>query len=347
MPGKEIQTWHISTGTFLKFFAIILGLILIYAIRDLVFSFFFAIIIASAMEPALERLKQWRIPRIVGVIMIYLVIAFLIFFIIYFIFPVLFEEFNGFARLYPVIQDQIISGIEKFEITPFSTLFSENVEKLLELPANFFLNASEGFLDFASYVFGSLFSFFLIVVFSFYLAIQEKGIESFLKLITPLSYESYVLDLWQRSQKKLGRWFRSQILLGVLVGVLIFIGLTILRVRNALFLAIIAGVFELIPVAGPILAAIPAVLIAFLNSPLLGLAVVILYIVVQQFESNIVVPVVMRQAVGLSPLIVVLAILIGAKIGGFFGILLAVPITTVLAELLSDWDKKKRELIPL
>ena len=117
-------------------------------------------------------------------------------------------------------------------------------------------------------------------------------------------------------------------------------------VRHALTFAILAGIFELIPVAGPIFAAVPAVAVAFLSSPLLGLIVVGLYILVQQFESNVIVPVVMQKAVGLSPLIVVLALLVGARVGGFFGLLLAVPITAIVAEVVNDWDKKKRELIP-
>ena len=172
------------------------------------------------------------------------------------------------------------------------------------------------------------------------------GIDDFLRLVSPLRYEEYVIDLWQRSQKKLGRWLRTQMLLGAIVGVLIFFSLTFLGMENALLFAALAGFLEIIPVAGPILAAIPAVLIAFLQDPMYALWIVLLYIGVQQIESNVIVPVVMRKAVGLSPLVVLIALAVGAKLGGVIGIILAVPVTVIIAELISDWDKKKRELIP-
>ena len=135
-------------------------------------------------------------------------------------------------------------------------------------------------------------------------------------------------------------------LLGAIVGVLIFFSLTFIGMENALLFAVLAGFLEIIPVAGPILAAIPAVLIAFLQEPTYALLVIGLYIAVQQIESNVIVPVVMRQAVGLSPLVVLIALAVGAQLGGIIGIILAVPVTVIIAELISDWDKKKRELIP-
>ena len=154
------------------------------------------------------------------------------------------------------------------------------------------------------------------------------------------------MDLWERSQKKLGKWLRTQMLLGAIVGLLIFFGLTILGIPHAFFFALIAAIFEIIPVVGPILAAVPAVAAAFLVSPVSSISVVALYVIVQQTESHIIVPVVMRRTIGLSPLVVVLALLAGAKLGGIFGILLAVPLTAISAELLNDWDKKKRAFLP-
>ena len=134
-------------------------------------------------------------------------------------------------------------------------------------------------------------------------------------------------------------WLRLALMLALIFRLSTF------GVHSVVFAAV-AAVFEIIPVAGPILAAVPAVSTAFLMSPLLGISTVILYIAIQQMESHIIVPVVMQKAVGLSPLIVVLALLVGGKLGGIFGILLAVPIAAVLVEFLNDWDKKKRALLP-
>ena len=319
---------------------------MVYIIRDILASLIFAVIVASAMEPAVGWLKERRIPRILAVILIYLSAGLILFFVFYLVFPLIFDEFRTVTANYPVLEERFLSGIERFGALPFLSFFQESIEGLTRFPSEYFEKFGGGVFDIASAAFGGVFSFVLIVIFSFYLAAQEKGIESFLRLITPLEYEPYIVDLWERSQRKLGRWLRAQMLLGAIVGVLIFFGLTFLGVEHALFFAVLAAVFEIIPVVGPILAAVPAVAVALLSSPLLGLFVVLLYFVVQQVESQVIVPVVMRKTVGLSPLIVVLALLVGVKIGGIFGILLAVPVTAILAEFLNDWDKKKRALMP-
>lgn len=346
MFNKDTQHLHISTWTIIRFFLILLGIWLLYVVHDIVISLIFAVIVASAVEPAIEWLKERRIPRILSVIFIYLAFAALIFLAIYLIFPLIADELRTIAASYPMIRERIESGIEGVGTLPFTSFLPVDLGSLLEVPSRYFERLGNGVVNFASEVFGGVFSFFLIIIFSFYLATQEKGIESFLRLVTPVDYEPYVLDLWGRSQKKLGRWLRAQMLLGALVGILIFFGLTFLNVPNALLFAFLSAVFEIIPIVGPILAAVPAVGVAFIIQPFLGIATVILYVIVQQLESHVIVPVVMKKTIGLSPLIVVLALLVGAKIGGIFGILLSVPITAILAEFLNDWDKKKRALMP-
>lgn len=346
MPAKDIQHFHISTGTIIRFFLILLGLIATYLVRDILFSLIFAVIVASAVEPGIEWLKERRIPRILGVTLMYLAGAVGLFLMVYLVLPLFVEEIRNFSSAYPLIEAQIRAGIQQAGTFPLFSFFAVDVGGLFQIPAQYLEGLGEGIMGAVSSAFGGIFSFMLIIVFSFYLAAQECGIESFLRLVTPLRHEPYALDLWERSQRKLGRWLRSQMVLGAIVGVLIFFGLTILGVEHALFFALLAGIFEIIPVVGPILAAVPAVAAAFLTNPALGLFTTLLYVFVQQIESHVIVPVVMRKSVGLSPLIVVMALLIGAKIGGIFGILLAVPMTAILAELLNDWDKKKRALIP-
>ncbi|MBI2056597.1 MAG: AI-2E family transporter [Candidatus Sungbacteria bacterium] len=346
MPSKDVQVLQVSTWSIIRFFAVLLGLAALYAIRDILAALFFAVIVASAIEPGIEWLKARRVPRILSVILLYIAIAAGLFFAVYLVFPIVADEFRKFYTALPELQGKIVSEINRLGVFSYISLFGGGTApNILEIPAKY-IGQLGGVFDFVSSVFGGITTFLLTIVFSFYLAAQEKGIENFLRLVAPLQYEPYILDLWKRSQRKLGIWLRTQMLLGALVGILIFFGLTLLGVKQAFFLAIIAALFEIIPVVGPILAAIPAVSIAFLVSPSLGLMVTVLYLVVQQIESHIIVPVVMRRAVDLSPLIVVIALLVGAKLGGIFGILLAVPLTAILAELLNDWDKKKRLLMP-
>lgn len=330
----------------IRFFLIIITLVAVYLVRDTLVALLFAVIFASAIEPVIAWLKAYRIPRILSVVLIYLGIFLSFFLFVYLIIPLLLEEIRTLSTEYPLLREQIRQSVQDAGSLPFFPDIRLDPEALFILPAQYAERLGGGIISFASIVFGGIFSFVLIVVFSFYLAAQERGIEAFLRLVTPLKHEAYAIDLWERSQRKLGRWFRSQLLLGAIVGILLFFGLTLLGVPNAFFFALLAAMFEIIPVVGPILAAVPAVIIALLVSPLLGLLTAFLYIAVQQMESHVIVPVIMRRAVGLSPLIVVLALVIGGTLGGIFGILLAVPVTVIGAELLEDWDKKKRALMP-
>jgi predicted PurR-regulated permease PerM len=163
-----------------------------------------------------------------------------------------------------------------------------------------------------------------------------------LQVVTPLRHQKYVLSLWKRSQIKIGLWMQGQLLLGLIVGVLTYLGLVILGVPYALFLAPLIALFELIPVFGPILAAIPAVIVAFGTGGVsLGFLTVGLYLIVQQFESHLIYPLVVRKVVGVPPLLVIIGLIVGAKVAGFLGIILSVPIAGALKEYIDDVNKAK------
>src|SRR6185437_11991013 len=154
--------------------------------------------------------------------------------------------------------------------------------------------------------------------------------------------QPYVLNLWKRSQFKIGRWMQGQLVLALIVGIMLFLGLTILGIPYALLLSVIAGVFELIPVFGQILAAIPAVAIAYVDvGPTAALLVVGLYLVVQQFEAHLIYPIVVKKVVGIPPLLVILSLLVGFRLVGFLGVLLSVPIAGAIQEFVSDIDRAK------
>lgn len=200
-----------------------------------------------------------------------------------------------------------------------------------------FSHFSSGFVNTISAIFGGVLSFVLIIVLSFYLVVQEDGVANFLKVITPLKNEKYVISLWKRSQQKIGYWMQGQILLGVIVGVLLFLGLTILGVKNAILLSVFAAFFEIIPLFGPVIAAIPAVLLSFADGGLTaGFLVIGLYLIIQQFESHLIYPLVVKKIVGVSPILVILALVIGYKLAGFLGVLLSVPVAAAITEYFRD-----------
>lgn len=188
-------------------------------------------------------------------------------------------------------------------------------------------------------IFGGFFSLLLIIVFSFYFAVVETGVDDFLRIVTPKSHQEYVLDLWRRSQRKIGLWMQGQLILAVLIAVLVYLSLTILQVPHALMLAVIAGVFEIIPVFGPILAAVPGVVVAFVSGgPIFGLLIAGVYMLIQQFENHLIYPQVVTRVVGVPPLLVILALIVGAELAGLLGVILSVPVAAALQEFVSDLE---------
>jgi predicted PurR-regulated permease PerM len=188
---------------------------------------------------------------------------------------------------------------------------------------------------------GGIFEFVVILSIAFYMSVQEKGIKKFFASLMPEEHREYISGLVERIQFKMGRWLQGQLLLMFLVFALDYLGLLLIGAPYALILALVSGLLEIVPYIGPVISAIIATTISFLHGPLTGLLVLGLFVLVQQLEGYVLTPLVMKKAVGLNPVVVILALLIGAKLGGVLGIIVAVPIATVLGEVVSDLTKKE------
>ena len=133
-------------------------------------------------------------------------------------------------------------------------------------------------------------------------------------------------------------------MLAVIIAILVYLGLLLLGVPNPLLLAVLAGVFEIIPLFGPILAAIPGIAFAFVDGSLsLALVVTGMYVIIQQFESQLIYPLVVKKVVGVPPIISIIALVIGAQLAGFLGLILSVPIAAILMEFFNDLQKNRIE----
>ena len=339
MNMPNITKIEISTGTFIRALLVVLGLVFLYLIRDVVAVVLLSVVIASAIEPAAQWFMRYRLPRILSVLLVYIISFAILAAAFSLVIPPLFSEISQVSSksLFQTASGALFEFVPELPISISQTLTS-----LLDNAGVYLEQLAGGFFQATSLVFGGALSFILVVVISFYLSVQERGIENFLRIVTPIEYERYILDLWSRARKKIGGWMQAQILLGLLIGVMVYIGLTVLQIKFALSLAVVAAIFELIPVFGPVLAAIPAVLVAFLQKPILGLVIIIFYFVVQQFENHLIVPVVFKKAVGVPPILVVIALIVGGKLGGFLGLLLAVPLAAVLVEFLNDVVERKQ-----
>ena len=332
----------ITAGTVIKTILILIAVWTIFYLRSTVLNILTAIVIASAIEPAVAGLIKRKIPRIISVILVYFLIFTIFFVVFYFFLPSLLEDFATFVSNLPTYLDtfsrsgafdqyaQILGVPGPSSLS--STEIMQSVRDSLSITSTF----SNAFTAIST-IFGGVFSFILIIVFSFYFAVLETGVEDFLRIIVPKRQQGYALGLWKRSQRKIGQWMQGQIILAVFMGVMIFLLLMIFRVPHAMVLAVIAGLFEIIPVFGPTLSAIPAVGVAFASGGVwLGGVTIGIYVVAQQFENHLIYPQVVTRIVGVPPLLVILALIIGGELAGFLGVILAVPIAATVQELAKD-----------
>ncbi len=309
-----------------------------------------AIVLASAIEPLIKWFMKYKIPRVLAVMLIYL-IAFALGLGIFILFvPVILDEVFAFVVMLPNYIQMLeawnpISNSGFLSPTAIEGLSSGfSVADVVTGIRDTMISTFSSFWQTINNVFGGVLSFILILVFSFYFAVQEYGIINFLKIITPLKHEEYILDLWRRSKLKIGLWMQGQLLLMLLIGIFVYLGLMILGIKYALLLAIIAAFTELIPLFGPILAAVPAVIIAFADGGATsGLIVVGFYTIINQFESHLIYPLVVKKVVGVPPLMVILALLVGVKMAGILGIIIAVPLVSVFMEFIHDIEKGKKK----
>ncbi|KKQ78060.1 MAG: hypothetical protein UT00_C0002G0058 [Parcubacteria group bacterium GW2011_GWA1_38_7] len=320
-----------------------------YYLRDIVLVVLLAVIIASAVEPGTQWFLRLGIPRIISVLFIYSVAVMSLVLMFYFLFLPLLNQSATLLSTLPGYLGELqvwnpLSNTEFFSsnsaVEGFSKTFS--LSQIVEQINTTVSSLSNGFFSTASTVFGGILSFLLVVVLSFYLSVESDGVSNFLRIVTPAKNEKYVLGLWKRSQHKIGLWMQGQVVLAIIIAMLVFLGLTLMRIDNALLLAVLAGMFEIIPIFGPILAAIPAVTLALVSNGMTSaLLVVGLYIIIQQFENQLIYPLVVRKIVGVPPLVSILALIVGYKLAGFVGLLISVPLATMLIEFLNDVEKNK------
>ena len=340
---------NITGGSFIRAVLVVILILFLFYVRDIVLVVLAAVVIASAVEPAAKWLKKYHIYRLPSIILIYLGIgAFLASFLIFFL-PMVIQQTIGFLNGLPntISLSDIWSPLRDTGILsgsvahlPDQTFSVSSIITALQVAVS---GTGSGAFHIANAIFGGALSFFLIAILSFYLAVQEEGIPDFLRIVTPVQSHDYIIDLWKRSQIKIGQWMQGQILLGLMMGVLVYIGLLAMGVKHALLLAFLAACFEIIPVFGPIFSAIPAILSAYaLGGLTQGLIVLGFYLFIHQLENNFLYPLVVKKIVGVSPILVILALIVGAKLAGFLGAILAVPIAAALMEYISDIEKHKR-----
>ncbi len=335
-----------STKVILRVVAVLLALAFLWVVRDIVVVILLSLVLASAMEPMVDYLNRKKIPRSVSVLGAYLIVIAIAGGIVTLMAPLVVEQFRVLSANLPQyaveIQARYPNLTALFGGADISTIVNTLVSGGGGTETIF--NRTVGF-------FNGVFAAISVLVISFYLVAADRGMKHFIHDLVPTAHQTVVMNLIQKIQRKMGMWVVGQLILSVFIFLLTYIGLSILGVKYALFLALLAGLLEVVPYVGPFLSAIPAVFFALIQSPALVIGVIVLYIIIQKTEGYVLVPKVMEKTVGTSPLVVLLALLIGFKLAGVLGLLLAVPlagaVTVVIAELFHEkTGQNQQEITP-
>ena len=347
------QELTITVGTIIKIALVVVGCYLVYFFNELILVVLTAIVIASAVEPAIVKLERYKIPRVFGVLATFsLIIGFLTMVVINMV-PLLAQEGVQFVNEFPkYLQDTNLwiegqtegSGVlSKF----FGTEGSLSMEELFTGASETLGFAASGIGNLIGALFGSIINLMLIFVLAFYFASQEYGIDNFLKIVIPPKHSRYAINLWRRSQRKIGLWMQGQLLIMAMTGTFVYIGLALIGIqypgilKYALILALIAAIAELVPVVGAFISAIPAIAIAFITGG--GTAALIVgafYLVYQQVQGNLIYPLVVNKVVGVPPLLVIIGLIVGAQLFGILGAILSVPFAAAFMEFVKDVEKE-------
>ncbi|MFA6228220.1 MAG: AI-2E family transporter [Patescibacteria group bacterium] len=341
VSNKKISI-DFKLSTLLKIAVVCLALLLLFYIRDILLMVFVSLILASAIKPWVDWFAKNKVPRSLGILIIYLIGLWAVFMAFLLLVNPISSEIKNLSDDFPTYWQNISSGWSNVESFSQSHGLKQNIEDALSaMQAGLTSLATNLVGGLVSFI-GGIFSLLVILVMTFYLAVYDRQMKTVARNLLPAKHRDYFDHLIDRMQEKIGLWLRGQLLLCLIIFIMSLVGLLVLGVKYAWVLALIAGLTEIIPYLGPFMAGVPAVFIGFTQSPWLGLAVLILFIIVQQAENYFITPQIMRKAIGLNPVITIIVMMIGFKLSGLMGIILSVPVATAIGVGLGDYLEHRR-----
>lgn len=308
---------EISHRTIVFTFSFLVLVWFLYSIRDLILGIFVALLIMVILNPLANRLSRYKIPRAVSVLIVYILGLSLFGVVIWTLIPPLVEQTGNFANGLPGYLDNV-GFISRFGGQSLEQITSQ----LGSIPAQ----VAKLTLSFLSNIMGVL----TVLIFAFYFLLARDKLDDQLVFLFGKEKREEISKTIDKLEEKLGGWARGQIILMFLVGTTTYIGLVLIGIPHALPLGILAGLFEIIPYFGPILAALPAAVIGFGTSSVMGSAVLFLAFLIQQLENYVLVPKVMEKSAGVSPIVTLMSLAIGFRVAGIAGVIISVPVVITI-----------------
>jgi len=320
----KIYKIEISAKTIIFTVFFLLLLQLLWTVKALVFSLFVAFIIMSALDPMVDFLERLKIPRVLSSLLIIIALLFLVGGLLVSVFPPLIIQTSLLFKNLPAVLEGISPSLGKDLLDYFSQYLPNITGQAFGLISGLFSNAI--------FVFSTLF-------FTFYFLVEKTFLDLFLIKFLEEKEVHKVRVFFDRIKVKLSSWFWGELTLMIVVGTMTYLGLLLMDVPYSLPLAVIAGLLEVVPNLGPVLSSVPAFFVGLSQSYFLGFSVLALYFIVQQLENNLIVPMVMKKAVGLNPIVTLTVLIIGGQLSGIAGALLAIPITLFIETLILELVK--------
>jgi predicted PurR-regulated permease PerM len=335
----EKVTFEFSWETLFRLAVLTVSLYAVYQIRAVLGWFLFALTISLLFNPLIDYLQKKGSPRTLAVIFAYFSLFSLFALLIYLFAPLLIVEIHYFSQSLPQYFDRLspplrglgIEGLQSFEN------FADLTEKTLSQMAQNIFSALFS-------IFGGIFTTLFIISLAFFLSLEEKAVEKSVFLFFPAESEQFALELWRRCQKKVSGWFLSRVLSSLFVGVATCLSLVVLQSDYPFSFGLLAGVLNFVPIIGPFVTGFIMTSFLALTSPLKAVLALVVFILIQQVESNVILPVLSKKLIGLSPVLVMMSLAVGAVLGGFWGAVLGLPLAGILFEFLHDFLKKRKQV---
>lgn len=318
---RKVEISH-RTIIFAVFFLLLLAFL--YLVRDIILQLFVALLIMTILEPLVDGLSKIKVPRALAVLVSYFLVIGVLGGVIAAIAPLVIEQTTSFINALPgylnnigvtsQLGDQILAG--------FLTTVGNIPGEIFKVTFSIFSN---------------ILNVLTVLIFAFYMLLARNKLEDQLGTFLGEQKQKVFGRFINHLEFRLGSWARGQLILMFVVGSATYIGLLLIGIPFALPLAILAGIFEIIPILGPIVSAVPGVIIGFGISPLVGFGVVAMAILIQQLENYILVPKIMEKSVGVSPIVTLVALAVGARLAGVVGAIICVPMVITLQVLAKEY----------
>lgn len=313
MPNNLV----ISVKSILTFFGVLLVGWMLYQVREVLLVVYISLIFTLMLAPLVGKLEKKIKRRSVAVFIVVILSVIVFGALVSLCLKAAVDQSISFIATFPSLLQDLLSRYDQ------DGGFGNQL--LLSITQSLAGNGSGGLVNITKGIFSNALSVFSIIIFTFYFLVDFDKLRDALLSFFAGNVKKKVEASIKEVEAQLGSWMRGQLFLMLIIGVMSFIGLTLLGVKYALPLAFLAGLLEVIPNIGPVVSAIPAVLVAWVVSPWLAIGTVALYVLIQQLENTLIVPKVMQKALGFNPLTTILAILIGGRLLGLVGAILALP----------------------